>query len=276
MGSVAPVNNGQPRYLRYVRRVSRPRPQIEHRSILHSQRLGFNVVQHTGLSHRTLGDAIVPCVQRDAFQAQAHVGAEDAVVTVDGELPRPDADVDVVVGEVALRHSRVPVMLVFKGDEEVLWIVSHHLDVFFAHPEPRAESPSYRVSACCRSNAAEPGPCRVGAQPRQLAVHVPRGRGNSECLLRALHGVARLHHVDLAQRREVDVVEAGRWWEGRGGRSSSTNLLGTLPGSVSRAAAVEAFQRIPAINGVVPSGQTSEAFTSQTHLKIFAVQMAEP
>jgi hypothetical protein len=114
------------------------------------------------------------------------------------------------------------------------------------------------------------------AWARQLAVHVPRGRNNSECLLRALHGVARLHHVDLAQRREVDVVEARRWWVDRGGRSSSTSLLGTLPGSVSRAAAVEAFQRIPAINGVVPSGQTSEAFTSQTHLKIFAVQMAEP
>jgi hypothetical protein len=137
-------------------------------------------------------------------------------------------------------------------------------------------SSSYRVSACCRSNAAEPGPCRVGAQPRQLAIHVPRGRGNSECLLWALHGVARLHHVDLAQKREVDVIEAGRWWVGRGGRSSSTSLLGTLPGSVSRSAAVEAFQRIPAINGVVPSCQTSEAFTSQTYLKIFVVQMAEP
>jgi hypothetical protein len=92
--------------------------------------------------------------------------AEDDVITMDGELPRPDADVDVVVGEVALRHSRVSVMLVFEGDEEVLRIVSHHLDVIFAHPEPRAESPSYRVSACCRSNAVVPGPCRVGAPAR--------------------------------------------------------------------------------------------------------------
>jgi hypothetical protein len=59
-------------------------------------------------------------VQRDAFQAQAHMEAEDAVITMDGELPRPDTDVDVVIAEVALRHNHVSVMLVFEGDEEVL------------------------------------------------------------------------------------------------------------------------------------------------------------
>lgn len=35
-------------------------------------------------------------------------------------LSQPDADVDVAAGEVVLRHSRVPVMLVLEGDEDVL------------------------------------------------------------------------------------------------------------------------------------------------------------
>lgn len=101
---------------------------------------------------------------------------------MDGELPRSDANVDVAIGEVASRHIGVPVVLVLvlDGDEEIFRVMLHHLYVFLLHPEPRAEGPARRVSTRPWSNASKPGPRRVGVEPSQLAVHIPRGCNNSE------------------------------------------------------------------------------------------------
>jgi hypothetical protein len=88
-------------------------------------------------------------VQGNTFQAESNVEAEVDAVTVDGELPRSDANVDVAVSEVASCHGGVPVVLVLvlEGDEGVFMVMLHHFDVFLPHPEPRAKDPSHCVRA---------------------------------------------------------------------------------------------------------------------------------
>jgi hypothetical protein len=73
-------------------------------------------------------------------------------VTVNRELPWPNPNVNVVVGEIASCHRRVTVVLVLEVDEEILWVMLHHRDVFFVHPEPRAERPSHCACTCRRPN----------------------------------------------------------------------------------------------------------------------------
>jgi hypothetical protein len=77
-------------------------------------------------------------MQRNAFEAETNMVVEVDAVTMNRELPWPNSDVNVVVGEFMSRHHRVTVVLVLEGDEEILWVMLHHRDVFFAHPKPGA------------------------------------------------------------------------------------------------------------------------------------------
>lgn len=86
--------------------------------------LSLDVGKHTAPSHCPLGDGLIPRVQGNTFQAESNVEAEVDAVTVDGELPRSDANVDVAVSEVASCHGGVPVVLVLEGDEGVFMVES--------------------------------------------------------------------------------------------------------------------------------------------------------
>ena len=65
----------------------------------------------------------------NAFEAETNMVVEVDAVTVNRELPWPNPNVNVAVGEVASRHRRVAVVLVLEGDEEILWVVLHYRDV---------------------------------------------------------------------------------------------------------------------------------------------------
>jgi hypothetical protein len=87
----------------------------------------------------SLGDALVPSVQRDALQAQPNVVLEVADVAVRDQLPRPGVDVEVAVGEPSLACSFVALVSVLEVAEVVLGEVPDDGDVLWVDCKPVAD-----------------------------------------------------------------------------------------------------------------------------------------
>lgn len=101
-----------------------------------------------------------------------------------------------------------------------------------------------------RPGLANPGDGSMGGQTFQLCFLVVSGGGHRRSLLRMSSGISRSHHLGLGERGEI--VEAGRWRQGRRGMWGG-ELLGLLavPGFMRPALAEEASHRIPAVSGSV-------------------------
>jgi hypothetical protein len=90
---------GEPYDLGDVRRISRPRPQVEAACVhlVGGETIFIDVVKDAGSSHQALGNAFVPGVGRDALQTQYAMKAEVTALLEGDQLPWPDAEVKVVV-----------------------------------------------------------------------------------------------------------------------------------------------------------------------------------
>ena len=93
------ANDGEPYDLGDVRRISRPRPQVEAARVrlVGGETIFFDVVKDAGTSHRALGDVFVPGMARDALQAQSDMEVEVTALPEGDQLPWPDAEVKVAV-----------------------------------------------------------------------------------------------------------------------------------------------------------------------------------
>ena len=75
-----------------VGRVVRPSLETQHPGVFTPKGLLLDIVEVTGFCHRPLGDAFVPGMGWDAFQAEADMVMEFAVVLVGERAPWLDAD----------------------------------------------------------------------------------------------------------------------------------------------------------------------------------------
>jgi hypothetical protein len=93
------TSDGEPYDLGDVRRISRPRPQVEAARVhlVGGETVFFDVVKDVGPSHRALGNAFVPGVGRDALQTQSDMEAEVTTLPEGDQLPWPDAEIKVAV-----------------------------------------------------------------------------------------------------------------------------------------------------------------------------------
>jgi hypothetical protein len=117
----------------------------------------------------SLGDALVPSVQRDALQAQPNVVLEVADVAVRDQLPRPGVDVEVAVGEPSLACSFVA-LVKSKTLPPLNPHCRHH-----RRPPPCRCNP--RDAPATLVGAPPPGPCRGQSPGVTYAANPPRPSG---------------------------------------------------------------------------------------------------
>lgn len=121
--------------------VVRPSPKTQHPGVITPKGLLLDVVEVAGFGHRSLGDAFVPGVGWDAFQTEADMVTEVAVVAVAECAPWLDADSEVTNGEPSQGHGHFSVVRVPKVDEEVFRAMAHHLDIVKKHPKTGTDAP---------------------------------------------------------------------------------------------------------------------------------------
>jgi hypothetical protein len=216
-----PARQGEPGYLRDVRRVVRPRPEAERPGVLAVQRCLLDVVEIAGSCNSSFGNVLVPGLQRDALQAKPDVVLEVADVAVRGQLPGPGVDVEVAVGEPSLTCSFVALVAVLEVAEEVFGEVLDDGDVLRADCKLLADGLLDDLWFHLRPVLPQPGLHAVHGEAVELVVHVFSGEGHRCSVLGTVSRVPRHRHRGPSQGGEAVVVN----WR-RGCRELGSFLLG--------------------------------------------------